>query len=172
MKKNFISILILGCTIVNLIVSAITMFSVVTTNHQTAKIVKGVASVIDLELGTTDENANKTNVPIENIVTYSIPEQMTIGLKSDADGTPHYCMVTVFFSMDSKHEDFKKYGESVSGNELIFKSIVGDVIQQYTIDEARINQEEMQEEILRKVQEKYQGSDFIFEVSFSDIVFQ
>ncbi len=171
MKKNFISILILGCTLINVILSAVTMFSVVTTNRETGKIVGSVADILDVKLDASGDSEHK-NIPIENIVTYSIPEKMTLELKSDADGTSHFCMVSVFFSMDSEHKDYKKYGDSMSSNELIYRSIVAEVFSEYTITEARASQEEICDEILARVQDKYQGSDFIFEVSFSDIVFQ
>ena len=62
--------------------------------------------------------------------------------------------------------------EESSGQANLFRSIVNDVISKYTIDEARVSQDEIKKEILSKVQEKYSDSDFIFDVSFSDIVFQ
>ncbi|MBQ3035448.1 MAG: flagellar basal body-associated FliL family protein [Lachnospiraceae bacterium] len=172
MKKNFISILILGCTLINIVLSAITMFSVVSTNQKTAAIVTEVAQILDIELGGTETEEKENDIPIENIVTYSISEEMMVELKPSADGTRHFCSVTVFFSMDSKHKDYKKYGATIGENELILKSIIGEVFQQYTMDEARANQDEISAEILKKVQAKYGDSDFIFDVSFSDIMFQ
>lgn len=171
MKRNFVSILILGLTIVNIAISAITLFSVVTTNQKTAAIVTQVASVLSIDVGGGTEEDIVPSVPIENIVTYAIPDKMTIELKSSGDDA-HYCMVSVFFSMDSKHEDYKKYGASVEQNEKIFKSIISDVFQDYTIDDARSSQDEIKAKILKEVQSKYSGSDFIFDVSFSDIMFQ
>ncbi|MBO5325616.1 MAG: flagellar basal body-associated FliL family protein [Lachnospiraceae bacterium] len=172
MKKNFISILILGCTLLNIVLSAITMFSVVSTNQKTAAIVTEVAQILDIELGGTEAEEKENDIPIENIVTYSISEEMMVELKPSADGTRHFCSVTVFFSMDSKHKDYKKYGATIGENELILKSIIGEVFQQYTMDEARANQDEISAEILKKVQAKYGDSDFVFDVSFSDIMFQ
>lgn len=172
MKKNFISILILGCTLINIVLSAITMFSVVSTNQKTAAIVTEVAQILDIELGGTETEEKENDIPIENIVTYSISEEMMVELKPSADGTRHFCSVTVFFSMDSKHKDYKKYGATIGENELILKSIIGEVFQQYTMDEARANQDEISAEILKKVQAKYGDSDFVFDVSFSDIMFQ
>lgn len=172
MKKNFISILILGCTLINIVLSAITMFSVVSTNQKTAAIVTEVAQILDIELGGAEAEEKENDIPIENIVTYSISEEMMVELKPSADGTRHFCSVTVFFSMDSKHKDYKKYGATIGENELILKSIIGEVFQQYTMDEARANQDEISAEILKKVQAKYGDSDFIFDVSFSDIMFQ
>ena len=172
MKKNFISILILGCTLINIVLSAITMFSVVSTNQKTAAIVTEVAQILDIELGGTEAEEKENDIPIENIVTYSISEEMMVELKPSADGTRHFCSVTVFFSMDSKHKDYKKYGATIGENELILKSIMGDVFRHYTMDEARANQAEIRAEILTKVQAKYGDSDFVFAVSFSDIMFQ
>ncbi len=172
MKKNLLSILILGCTVINMILSGVCLFSVMTTNQKTAKVVTDVANAISIDLGTgASESTESANVPIENIETYSIPEKMTIALKP-TDGEAHYCMVTVFFSMDITHEDYKKYGAGVANNENIFRSIINDTISAYTIDEARVSQDDIKREILKKVQEKYSGSTFIFDVSFSDIVFQ
>ena len=45
------------------------------------------------------------------------------------------------------------------------------MISQYTLTEARDNQDKMREEILERVQKMF-DSDFIFNVSFSDIMFQ
>lgn len=174
MKKNLLSILILGLTFVNIVISGITMFSVMTTNQKTAKVVTDVANAISIDLGTgSAEGETAVAVPIEDIETYSIPDKMTIALRpTPGDDDAHFCMVTVFFSINSKHKDYKKYSATVKDKENLFKSIINDVFSQYTIDEARVSQDEIKKEILKKVQEKYSGSDFIFDVSFSDIVFQ
>ena len=137
MKKNLLGILILGLTFVNIIISGITMFTVMTTNQKTAKVVSDVANAISIDMGTgSSEGEVAQAVPIEDIETYSIP------------------------------------GATVGEKENLFRSIVNDVISKYTIDEARVSQDEIKKEILSKVQEKYSDSDFIFDVSFSDIVFQ
>lgn len=173
MKKNLLSILILGLTVVNILISAVTLFSVMTTNLKTGKIVADVANAISINTGTgsAEGDVTQAEVPIEDIETYSIPEKMTIALKPSSNDA-NYCMVSVFFSINVKHKDYKKYGATVADKEKIFRSIVNDVISEYTIDEARVNQTEMKKRILKKVQEAYSGSDFIFDVSFSDIVFQ
>ena len=174
MKKNLLGILILGLTFVNIIISGITMFTVMTTNQKTAKVVSDVANAISIDMGTgSSEGEVAQAVPIEDIETYSIPEKMTVALKPSAgDDEAHFCMVSVFFSINTKYKDYKKYGATVGEKENLFRSIVNDVISKYTIDEARVSQDEIKKEILSKVQEKYSDSDFIFDVSFSDIVFQ
>ena len=51
MKKNLISIIILALLIVNIVLTAIMMFSVTTTNRKTAALVGDIASAISLDLG-------------------------------------------------------------------------------------------------------------------------
>ena len=52
MKKNLISIVILALLIVNIVLTSIMMFSVMSTNKKTAALVGDVAAAISLELGT------------------------------------------------------------------------------------------------------------------------
>lgn len=174
MKKNLLSILILGLTFINIIISGVTLFSVMTTNQKTAKVVSDVANAISIDVngGSAETESQAVNVPIENIETYAITEKMTIELKPSSDGQPHYAMVKAFFSMDITHKDYKKYGADVATNENILIAIIRETFAEYTLDEARVNQDEIKKQILKKVQEKYSDSDFIFDVSFSDIVFQ
>ena len=65
MKKNFLSVLILGCTLVNIVLSAVTLFSVVTTNRETGKIIGSVADILDVKLDATSD-AGQKDIPIED----------------------------------------------------------------------------------------------------------
>ena len=51
MKKNLISIVILALLIVNIVLTAVMMFSVTSTNKKTAALVTDVAAAINLDLG-------------------------------------------------------------------------------------------------------------------------
>lgn len=172
MKKNFISVLILGCTIINMVLCAITMFSVVSTNAQTAKVVSTVSRVLNVDLSSSSPDGDATipTVPIEDIEVYSLEEAVRVNVYSE-DGTSHTCVASVFFSINTKHKDYKKYGSLISTNEVVFRSIVSEVMQEYSLEELRANQDKVCKEILKKVQDKYSGSDMIFDVSFSDINF-
>ena len=80
MKKNLISILILALLIVNIVLTAIMMFSVTSTNSKTAALVTDIASAISLDIEGMRSGASA--VPLENTVTYTIAD-MTILLKDD-----------------------------------------------------------------------------------------
>lgn len=172
MKKNLISIIILALLIVNIVLTSIMMFSVTSASRKTAALVDNIASVLSLELaGGTGGEASAGSVPIEDIEVYSLSEEMTIPLKVGDDGEAHYCLVSISFSINTKADDYKKYGSDLSGQESLIKGEINRIFGQYTIEEARASETQIQDEILASVQKLY-DSTFIFNVTFSDILYQ
>lgn len=173
MKKNLISILILALLVVNVVLTAIMMFSVTSTAKKTSSLVTNIASVLNIEL-TSKEEAKEKTVSITDSVPFDIADQLTIPLRRSSD-TPeektHYCLVQVSFYMDSTHEDYEAYKDTVATNISMLKNIIIDVISSHTLEEASGNAEGLKAEILSQVQTLY-GSTFIYKVAFSNIMYQ
>lgn len=174
MKKNLISIVILALLIVNIVLTAIMMFSVVGTSRKTAALVDNIATALNLELSAngTGEEDEAVSVPMADIATYDVSEgeKMTIQLKSE-DDSQHFCIVSVTLSMNTKDKAYKKFGETLAERDTLIKGEIFDVFGQYTVDEARNNQEEIKDEILERIQTMF-DSEFIFNVVFNDIMIQ
>ena len=169
MKKNLISILILALMVVNLVLTAIMMFSVMGTAKKTGALVSNIASVLSIELTPSADSEEDTTVSIvdaEHVDT----EEMLIALKS-TDGKTHFVQVTASVYMNKKHEDYETLGPAVSANVSIIQDIMNRVFTQYTIEEAQNNTETIKAEILKQIQETY-GSTFIYMVTFSKIMYQ
>ena len=172
MKKNLISIIILALLIVNIVLTSIMMFSVTSASRKTAALVDNIASVLSLELKTPVAGGGATeSVPIEDIEVYSLSEEMTIPLKIGEDGEAHYCLASISFSINTKADDYKKYGSDLSPQESLIKGEINSIFGQYTIEEARASEDLIREEILKRVQRMY-DSTFIFNVTFSNILYQ
>lgn len=174
MKKNMISIIILALLIVNIVLTAIMMFSVTNASKKTAALVDNIATALDLELTAQNggEDAEEEAVPMTDTETYQISESMTIPLKSgEGDDKDHYCLVSVTLSINTKDKGYKTYGSDLSEQENLIKSEINDTFAQYTVDEAKNNQDQIKQEILERVQTMF-DSKFIYNVSFSDIMFQ
>lgn len=179
MKKNFISIGILALLIVNLVLTGIMMFSVMSTNKKTAALITDIATAINLELvdnSAVDSGSDTPAITMADIATYTIPD-MTIPLRSGtaADGTPdtkdHYAIISVALSMNTTHEDYATYGADIVNKADLLKGQINEVVSQHTLEEAKANTQEMCEEILARIQQLY-DSDFIFDVTFSSSLFQ
>lgn len=175
MKKNLISIVILALLTVNIVLTSIMMFSVMSTNKKTAALVGKIASAISLDLGegVNGEEEQKV-VSMEDTMPYTISD-MTIPLKrSEAEGEDakdHYALLSVTLSMDSSSKDYKKYGEDLSTREDLIRGLINDVVSQFTLEEFNANQQQVKEEILKSIQSLF-DSDFIFDVSLSKANYQ
>lgn len=174
MKKNLISIVILALLIVNIVLTAIMMFSVVGTSRKTAALVDNIATALNLELAANGngEEDEAVSVPMADIATYDVAggEKMTIQLKSN-DDEQHFCIVSVTLSMNTKDKTYKKFGETLSERDTLIKGEIFDVFGQYTVEEAKNNQEEIKDKILERIQTMF-DSEFIFNVVFNDIMIQ
>lgn len=169
MKKNLISIIILALLVVNIVLTAVMMFSVTGTARKTSALVDNITRALNLELtasGEMEQNA----VPMSDIATYDIAE-MTIELQHDEDGKQHYFVGAITLSMNTKDKDYKKYGDEMESRESLIKSEITDVISKYTAEDARNNQDTIKSEILERIQTMF-DSEFVFSVAFSDIMIQ
>ena len=173
MKKNLISIIILALLVVNIILTAVMMFSVVPANNKTIALVTDIASAMELELSDPNLAAATADkqVSVEDTVTYDIEDQMTISLRKGEDGKDHYAIVSVSLCMDTKNEDYEKYGADIASAEAMIKNEINDAIGSLTYEEAQVmTTAEIQEAVLTKIQAMY-GSAFIYKVVFRDIMF-
>lgn len=172
MKKNLLSIVILALLIVNLILTSVMMFSVVSTNKKTGAVVSDIAAVLNLELGTGEDGETKEEtISMEDTATYDIEDEMTILLTKGADGGDHYAVVKVTLSMNINDDGYKTYGATIADKESLIKGEITDVIGGYTADEVQPRAEEIKAEILSRIQNMF-DSKFIYKITFSELIVQ
>ena len=169
MKKNLMSILILALLVVNIVLTAIMMFSVTGAMKSTTALVGRIAAVLDLELNLGDD---ETEVAIADSVTYDIADTMTIPLKravneEGVEEDQRYAMIAVSILMDKTNKDYKEYAETMDANASVIKGEIIDVVSSYTLDEFRNDTDGVREAILARLRKVY-NSDFIYKVVFSD----
>lgn len=118
------------------------------------------------------DGVSSMDVSPENIETYTIPD-LTITLENSGDGQTHYILVTVVLSMDKSSVDYGAYGsaDAMTSYEDMIKAQITQVIGSYTLDEIRQHENEARATLLEKIQELF-GSNFIYDVSFSSMIYQ
>lgn len=171
MKKNLLSIVILGLLIVNVVLTSVMLFSVSGTMKKTSALIDSIAVALKLELKEDIEEEQAMSVPMEDIKVYQIAEEMMIPLATGADGKDHFCQVSVSLSMNSKADGFKDYGETIADKEDLIKGEIVSVISSYSIEEAKADTDAIRTAILERIQKMY-DSEFIFNVVFREIYFQ
>ena len=171
MKKNLLSIVILGLLIVNVVLTSVMLFSVSGTMKKTSALIDSIAVALKLELKEDIEEEQAMSVPMEDIKVYQIAEEMMIPLATGADGKDHFCQVSVSLSMNSKADGYKDYGETIADKEDLIKGEIVSVISSYSIEEAKADTDAIRTAILERIQKMY-DSEFIFNVVFREIYFQ
>ncbi|MFA9375367.1 MAG: flagellar basal body-associated FliL family protein [Lachnotalea sp.] len=171
MKKNIFSILILALVVVNLVLTAVMMFSVVPASKKTNALVTQICSVLDLELEANATDTSDVTIPIDQIATYDIEDKFTVNLKKGVDEQEHYAVFSVTLSMDTKNDGYKTYGNTIAEKVSLIKSEINDVVSTFTLEDAQNNREALQEALRQRLAEMF-DSDFIIKVAFRDIVFQ
>ena len=171
MKKNLLTVLILALLIVNIALTGVLMFSVMSTNKKTAELVTNIATVMNLELATPSEDDGAPKVSLADTEVYNLNGAMTIPLAAEvtADGKTKqsYIVMEIALSMDTKNKDYKKYSD-LSERESLIKDAITSVVSAHTESECRDDYEGLKAEILTAIQQLFQ-SDFIYQVSINNI---
>lgn len=171
MKKNLLSIAILGLLIVNVVLTSVMLFSVTGTMKKTSALIDSIAVALKLELNEDIAEEQAQNVPMEDIEVYQIEEEIMVPFAVGADGKEHFCQVSVSLSMNTKADGYKDYGETIANKEDLIRGEIVSVISSYTIEEAKADTDAMRTAILERIQKMY-DSEFIFNVVFREIYFQ
>ncbi len=167
MKKNLMSVIILALVCVNLVLTAILMFTIVPQTKNANQLIEKVCQAIDLDL-TSGEGAGVSNIPTENLVQYVFNEgeTTTVKLAKGEDGKTHYALISVSLSLNKESEGYETYGTAgLDERDTIIMDNITGTIGKYTVDEFDENREDIKDEILKDLQSMF-GSDFIVGVNF------
>lgn len=162
--------LILALLVVNLVLTAITMISIVPSAKRSNELISEVCTALDLELA-SGRSANLSSVPIENLVPYTLDGSVTVNLRNSDDGKEHYAVVSVVLSLDNSNEDYEKIGkEGIEANvyDSNIKNIVNDVVHTYTKEEIHADPEHAEKEILERLQGFF-DSNVVVDVGFVQV---
>ena len=99
MKKNLLTVLILAFLLVNLVLTGIIAFSVISTNKKTAELIGNIATVLNFELSTPGEE-EKVEVSLADTEVKDLSGAMTIPLANDGSGKQSYIVFEVVLSIN------------------------------------------------------------------------
>lgn len=181
MKKNLISILILALLVVNVVLTAIMMFSVTSTAKKTGALVSNIATVLNIELEGEKKEDEAPVVTVADTVTLDI-DKLTLPLKKavvgfNEDGSPkyesgsHVCIVEVTLLLNTKAESYEAYKDNIASYTSMLQGVITEVIGSHTLDEIQSGPEAIKDEILSKIISEY-NLDFIYRVVFKSIMYQ
>ena len=172
MKKNLLAVIILALVLVNLILTAVLVFSIIPQTKKSNELIDQVCAAINIELE-GGQNKDSSAVPIEEIAVYNITDNFTVNLADNGDGKKHYAVFSVGLSVNKTSESYATYGgdemTELTDKETFIRSDINTVVAKYTEEEFNADgQKAVKEEILSKMQDLF-GSDYIVGVNFSSV---
>ncbi len=169
MKKNILTIIIMALCLINLVLTAVIIFTIVPTAKKTDALISQVASAINLELTVDGEDAYK----VEDLENHKIEEGLTKNLKIGTDGTSHFAVLDyVTVSINKNSEDYDKLNAIITDQDSKIMDIVGTTLTQYTYEEAIADQTDIKADVLKQLRNHFGSSDFIVDIYFGNFVCQ
>ena len=108
MKKSMLNVIILALVLVNLVLTVILTFSLVSTNKKTNSLINKVAQIIDLDVaGGVSNNNSSTGSGIENVSYIDIKnnDSTDIIVSYVDNGKTRYAVLSVSVGLNSKARD-------------------------------------------------------------------
>lgn len=170
MKKNILTVMVLALCLVNLVLTALLIFTVLPSTKKTDALISQVASVIELELTGYDEGAYKAT----DLETYKVDEGMTRNVTAE-DGSGHVAVLDyVSLSINKNSEDYKALNKDLllKAYDAKIMDIVGSVITTYTYEQLINEQDQLKKDILQEIRKFLGSSDFVVEVTLKNLLCQ
>ena len=164
MKRNMLAIVILAATLVNVVLTALMLFTVVPKAQRTDALIQKICSIIELEL--EDPNAaDYAEIPFEDRETYNLANKMTINLKrAEGESKSPYAQIEVTLMLNKKADSYATIQPLLVSYENIIRNIVSEEVSKYTTHELDGNKEAIQKMIKTRLCTEFGNTDLLIGV--------
>ena len=154
MKKSMLNVIILALVLVNLVLTVILTFSLVSTNKKTNSLINKVAQIIDLEVS---NNNSSTGSGIENVSYIDIKnnDSTDIIVSYVDNGKTRYAVLSVSVGLNSKAKDYSTVSTSVDNGMKVLVNKITNEANKYTYSTISANKSTMETDLLKEFQELF-----------------
>jgi hypothetical protein len=171
MKRNILTVVIMAISIVNLVLSAVIVFSVVPNVNKTNNLIDQVAEIINLDLEA--QNGNEKIITSDDLESINLEEELIINLKKDTSSSKErYAVISkISLSLYNGVSDFDKVKKNIEASTSSITDIIRKGFSNYTKDEAKVSEDEIKQNIIKMLNEKY-GNKVVQDIAFGSLVYQ
>lgn len=158
MKKSMLNVIILALVLVNLVLTVILTFSLVSTNKKTNSLINKVAQIIDLDVaGGVSNNNSSTGSGIENVSYIDIKnnDSTDIIVSYVDNGKTRYAVLSVSVGLNSKSKDYSTVSTSVDNGMKVLVNKITNEANKYTYSTISANKSTMETDLLKEFQELF-----------------
>ena len=158
MKKSMLNVIILALVLVNLVLTVILTFSLVSTNKKTNSLINKVAQIIDLDVaGGVSNNNSSTGSGIENVSYIDIKnnDSTDIIVSYVDNGKTRYAVLSVSVGLNSTAKDYSTVSTSVDNGMKVLVNKITNEANKYTYSTISANKSTMETDLLKEFQELF-----------------
>ncbi len=176
MKKSMLNVITLALVLINLVLTVILTFSLVSTNNKTNNLITKVAQIIDLDVGgissdDTEEN-NVYNIEDLSGVEVISSDSNSITVTYSENGKTRYAVIKgVTIYLNTKAKDYKTKSESVNNGMNFIASCITNEALKYDSSNIVASKQTIEENLLKTLQSQFQ-TQTICKVTISQILVQ
>ena len=175
MKKSMLNVITLALVLINLVLTVLLTFSLVSTNNRTNNLIKKVGGIIDLDAAGNAANGSQTGsaVNIDDIeyVEVKSGDSTNITVSYTDSGKTHYVVFKVTLGLNKKEKDYSTKSTSINnGMKLIVSQITNEALK-YSYNTVTTNKTTIEKNLLSTLQDQFE-TEAICSVTLSEILVQ
>ena len=167
MKKSMLNVITLALVLINLVLTVLLTFSLVSTNNRTNNLIKKVGEIIDLDAAGNAANGSQTGsaVNIDDI------EYVEVKSGDSTNITVSYTDSGKTLGLNKKAKDYSTKSTSINnGMKLIVSQITNEALK-YSYNTVTTNKTTIEKNLLSTLQDQFE-TEAICSVTLSEILVQ
>lgn len=176
MKKSMLNVITLALVLINLVLTVVLTFSLVSTNNKTNNLITKVAQIIDLDVGGISSDGmtgnNAYNMEDLSGVEVVSGDSNSITVTYTENGKTRYAVIKgVTIYLNTKAKDYKTKSESVNNGMNFIASCITNEALKYECSNIVASKQTIEENLLKTLQSQFQ-TQTICKVTISQILVQ
>lgn len=161
MKKSMLNVITLALVLVNLVLTVILTFSLVSTNNKTNKLVTKVSEIIDLDVAGVDNSSKSTSAgtSIEDVAYVDVSNNNgsnDIMISYTDGGKTHYAIVNVTLGLNTKAKDYASKSTTINNGMKVIVNAVQTEAMKYTYSTIAASKTTVESNLLATLQDTFQ----------------
>jgi hypothetical protein len=156
MKKSTLNVITLALVLINLVLTVILTFSLVSTNNKTNKLISKVAEIIDLDVAGADTGDKGTGLDDITYVDVTNNDSKDIMISYTDGGKTHYAIMNVSLGLNTKAKDYTAKSTTINNGMKVIVNAVQTEAMKYTYSTVASSKATIESALLEQLQDTFQ----------------
>ncbi|MGN0318956.1 MAG: hypothetical protein ACI4E1_13580 [Lachnospira sp.] len=170
MKKSMLNVITLALVLINLVLTVILTFSLVSTNKKTNNLISKVAEIIDLDVGggltQTDTATSIDDIEYIDVVNN---DSKDIRISYVENGKTHYAILNVTLGVNKKSKDYKTKSTTINNSMKLISNTVEEEALKYSYTTISSSKTVIEDNVLSTLRDLFE-TDMIDSVMINIVV--